>query len=133
MSNSPVSSPPSTEGFPNIWRTFGEKCYRPPGSVPDPVVGFYSNIKPVFLDRKLSSLRIHLSTLLNGRHARPKMSSEPRPHVSFEEYPDHKALLQAQVASLEAMAKCTPNVRYSPSEQALGFLVSQHLCVEDFC
>ena len=107
-----------------IWRWFGGKYFHQPGSVMDPPIGFVSHIRPNQLEWKFSSLHIHLSTLLNGLSVRPKMSSDSRPHISLKDYPDHKALLQAQVASLEAMAKCGPAVRYPPSEQALNFLVS---------
>ena len=124
MSNSELFLTQHSESQPEYWREYDHKWYRTPGKVPDPVIGFYPHIRPAFLGRKFSSLRIHLSTLLNGLSVCPKMSSDSCPHISLKDYPDHKALLQAQVASLEAMAKCGPAVRYPPSEQALNFLVS---------
>src|SRR5579875_2447041 len=114
-----------SEVYPYIWNWYGGKYYNQPGEVLQPPIGWFSNIRPQFLDDKLSSLQTHLTTLLSGRTPRPKMTMDAhRPHVGMEDYPAHKALLQAQITALEALAKCGISARHPESEQALSFLVN---------
>ena len=109
-----------------IWQYFGSKYFVQPGAISDPKLGFVSNIRPQFLEDKILSLRLHLSTLLSNKHIHSKMSSEPaRPFIMLEDYPDHKIQLQKQADALEALAKAKRalSVCHPTCEQALVYLV----------